>query len=99
MTSGRFRFFIDSNVILDYFYGENRAREIIETAKNLGDVFINGIVLTEVSIRYLKDLTGEKSYTLKHKPPLVKNVDKVPFIQFLMSFHTSLITCLSGRMR
>ena len=35
MTSGRFRFFIDSNVILDYFYGENRAKEIIETAKSL----------------------------------------------------------------
>ena len=86
MTSGRFRFFIDSNVILDYFYGENRAREIIETAKNLGDVFINGIVLTEVSIRYLKDLTGEKSYTLKHKPPLVKNVDKSPLYSILDEF-------------
>ncbi len=86
MTSGRFRFFIDSNVILDYFYGENRAKEIIEAAKSLGDVFINGIVLTEVSIRYLKDSTGEKSYTLKHKPSLVKNVGRSPLYSILDEF-------------
>ncbi|WP_048146896.1 type II toxin-antitoxin system VapC family toxin [Pyrococcus abyssi] len=78
MTSGKFRFFIDSNVILNYFYGDDNAREIIEIAENAGEVFINGIVLTEVSIRYLKDETGEKSYTLKRKPELVKNVDKSP---------------------
>ena len=99
MTSGRFRFFIDSNVILAYFYGENRAKEIIEAAKSLGDVFINGIVLTEVSIRYLKDSTGEKSYTLKHKLSLVKNVDKSPLYSILEEFSTSLTTCLSERMR
>lgn len=39
MTSGKFRFFIDSNVILNYFYGDENAREII------GEIFINGICL------------------------------------------------------
>ena len=84
--SGKFKFFIDSNVILDYFYGENRAREIMEAAKSLGNVFINGIVLTEVSIRYLKDSTGEKSYTLKHNPQLVRDVDKGPLYSILDEF-------------
>lgn len=86
MTSGKFRFFIDSNVILDYFYGNRNAKEIIETAENAGEIFINGIVLTEVSVRYLKDKTGEKSYTLKHKPELVKNVDKSPLYAVLSKF-------------
>ncbi|WP_240911778.1 type II toxin-antitoxin system VapC family toxin [Thermococcus sp. M36] len=86
MTSGRFRFFIGSNVILDYFYGEKRAKEVIEAAKSLGDVFINGIVLTEVSIRYLKDSTGKKSYTLKHSPQLVREVDKSPLYSILDGF-------------
>jgi len=49
MTSGKFRFFIDSNVILNYFYGDENAREIIEIAESAGEIFINGIVLTEVS--------------------------------------------------
>ncbi|ADT85062.1 type II toxin-antitoxin system VapC family toxin [Thermococcus barophilus] len=86
MTSGKFRFFIDSNVILNYFYGDENAREIIEIAESIGEIFINGIVLTEVSIRYVKDKTGEKSYTLKHKPELVKNVDKSPLYAVLGKF-------------
>ena len=86
MTSGKFRFFIDSNVILDYFYGDDTAREIIEIADSNGEIFINGIVLTEVSIRYLKDVTGERSYTLKHRSELVKNVDKSPLYAVLGRF-------------
>jgi len=86
MTSGKLRFLIDSNVILNYFYGDENAREIIEIAESAGEIFINGIVLTEVSIRYLKDETGEKSYTLKHKPELVKNVDKSPLYAVLGKF-------------
>jgi len=86
MTNGKFRFFIDSNVIINYFYGDKTAKELIETAEKVGEIFINGIVLTEVFIRYLKDITGEKSYTLKHKPELVKAVDKTPLYSVIGKF-------------
>lgn len=86
MTSGKFRFFIDSNVILNYFYGDKNAKEIIERVENVGEIFINGIILTEVSIRYLKDETNKRSYTLKHKPELIKNVDKSPLYAILGKF-------------
>ena len=86
MTNGRLRFFIDSNVIINYFYGDQTAKELIEIAEKSGEVFINGIVLTEVFIRYLKDITGEKSYTLKHKPELVKAVDKAPLYSVIGKF-------------
>ena len=86
MTNGKFRFFIDSNVIINHFYGDRTAKELIETAEKAGEIFINGIVLTEVSIRYLKDVTGERSYTLKHKPELVKAVDKTSLYAVIDKF-------------
>jgi len=86
MTNGRFRFFVDSNVIINYFYGDDTAKEVVEIAEKFGEVFINGIVLSEVSIRYLKDMTGEKSYTLKHNPELVKPVDKDPLYAIIGKF-------------
>jgi len=86
MTNGKFRFFIDSNVIINYFYGDQTAKELIEISEKAGEIFINGIVLTEVVIRYLKDVTGEKSYTLKRKPELIRAVDKAPLYAVISKF-------------
>jgi predicted nucleic acid-binding protein len=66
---GDIKAFVDSNVIINHFSGNINILELLEKY----ELYINPIVFSEVLMVYLKLITNEKSYTLKHKPELIVN--------------------------
>ncbi|MEO2116997.1 MAG: PIN domain-containing protein, partial [Methanocaldococcus sp.] len=66
---GSIKAFADSNVIINHFSGNVNILELLEKY----ELYINSIVFSEVLMVYLKLITNEKSYTLKHKPELIVN--------------------------
>ncbi len=66
---GAIKAFVDSNVIINHFSGNINILELLEKY----ELYINSIVFSEVLMVYLKLITNEKSYTLKHKPELIVN--------------------------
>ena len=66
---GVIKAFVDSNVIINHFSGNVNILELLEKY----ELYINSIVFSEVLMVYLKLITNEKSYTLKHKPELIVN--------------------------
>lgn len=66
------RAFIDTNVILKHLSGKVDLLDIKKKFK----MYINVVVFSEVFMVYLKAITGEKSFTLKHNPRLIMNKEK-----------------------
>ncbi|AIJ06366.1 hypothetical protein JH146_1524 [Methanocaldococcus bathoardescens] len=66
---GTIKAFVNSNVIINHFSGNVNILELLEKY----ELYINPIVFSEVLMVYLKLITNEKSYTLKHKPELILN--------------------------
>ena len=68
--------FVDSNVILRHLGGDVRAKRIIDLVES-GEFkgYVNQVVVSEVLYVYVKLVTGMKSYELKKKLEVVKQVD------------------------
>ena len=66
----RLTVFVDTNVIIEHLAGNF---DILELRDKFNALYSNSIVFSESLMVYLKALTGERPYTLKHKPELVKS--------------------------
>ncbi len=61
--------FIDTNVIIEHLAG---SIDVLEIREKFDILYTNGIVFSEALMVYLRALTGERAYTLKHNPELIK---------------------------
>ena len=84
---------IDSNVIINYYVGDPKAKSVLEpviSGETIG--YIISIVFSEVIFVLLKLLTNMKSYELKNRPLIVKDafkkIDKQ--VAFLKEYFTEL---------
>jgi len=79
--------FIDSNIILRHLGGDLKAKKIIDMVES--DEFksyVNQVVVSEVLYVYIKLTTDMKSYELKKKPEIVKQVELKPVLRLLSLF-------------
>ena len=84
---GDLRAFIDTNVILDHLEGKV---DLLEIREKIGTLYSNIIVFSEAFMVYLKAITGERAYTLKHNPEIITNKKdelKDLFLMFEMFEH------------
>lgn len=79
--------FVDSNVILRHLGGDVRAKRIVDLVES-GEFkgYVNQVVVSEVLYVYVKLVTGMKSYELKKKPEVVKQVDLKHVFKLLSLF-------------
>ena len=63
---------LDASTLILYFYGNNKAKEIIE--KNVSEAFVNSVNLTEFLYSYAK-VKGWKESLFKHT--LIRNTFKL----------------------
>ncbi len=67
--------FIDSNVIIKYFQGDENAKKLLEPVISGAIVgYINNIVFSEVVYYFIKNKTGLRAYDFKKNPEIVKSV-------------------------
>ncbi|AFL94231.1 hypothetical protein containing PIN domain 9 [Thermococcus cleftensis] len=65
--------FLDSNVFVEYFRGNQVAEQLVEKLfTGRYPLFINDVVYNEVLFMYLKHKTGKSYWDLKKHPELVK---------------------------
>ena len=68
--------FVDSNVILRHLGGDVRAKRIVDLVESEEfKGYVSQVVVSEVFYVYVKLVAGMKSYELKKKPEVVKQVD------------------------
>ncbi len=79
--------FVDSNVILRHLGGDLRAKKIVDLVE-AGELrgYVNQVVVSEVFYIYIKLTTGMRSYGLKGKPEVVKQVDVEPVYKVFSLF-------------
>ncbi|KUH34417.1 nucleotide-binding protein [Thermococcus celericrescens] len=63
--------FVDTNVIIEHLEGNIDLLDIMERFNVL---YSNSIVFSEALMVYLRALTGERPYTLKHNPGIIRNL-------------------------
>lgn len=81
------RVLIDSNVFIEYFKGNKTAANILDgLMAEEYELFINGIVYSEVLFIFLTSSTGLSAKSLKKKPELVKNTPIGEITEFLGDF-------------
>ncbi len=61
--------FVDTNVIIEHLAGNF---DILEIREKFNVLYSNDIVFSESLMVYIRALTGERPYTLKHNPQLIK---------------------------
>ena len=86
---GDLRAFIDTNVILDHLEGKV---DLLEIREKIGTLYSNIIVFSEAFMVYLKAITGERAYTLKHNPEIITNKkDELKNIFHIFIGHSNLL--------
>ncbi len=77
--------FVDTNVILEHLEGN---LDILEVREKFDVLYSNSIVFSESLMVYLRALTGERPYTLKHKPKLIMahRTELEDFVKFFEIF-------------
>ena len=63
------RAFVDTNMIIEHLVG---SIDLLEIREKFNILYTNSIVFSEALMVYLRALTGERAYTLKHNPELIK---------------------------
>lgn len=63
--------FVDTNVIIEHLEGNI---DLLDLKERFDILYSNGIVFSEALMVYIRALTGERPYTLKHKPDIIKNL-------------------------
>lgn len=77
--------FVDTNVIIEHLTGN---LDILEVRERFDVLYSNSIVFSKSLMVYLRALTGERPYTLKHKPELVRThqTELKDFLKFFEIF-------------
>ncbi|NJE47926.1 PIN domain-containing protein, partial [Thermococcus sp. GR7] len=63
--------FVDTNVIIKHLEGNI---DLLDLKEGFDILYSNGIVFSEALMVYIRALTGERPYTLKHNPEMIKNL-------------------------
>ncbi|MDV3104086.1 PIN domain-containing protein [Thermococcus waiotapuensis] len=65
--------FVDTNVIIEHLEGNV---DLLDIRERLDALYSNSIVFSEALMVYLRALTGERPYTLKHSPDIIRNLSE-----------------------
>ncbi len=68
------KIFIDSSVFIENFKGNLKAKSILEESISKFEVYINGIVFSEVLFKVLGIKTGKSPITLKSRKQIPKSI-------------------------
>ena len=63
--------FVDTNVIIEHLEGNV---DLLDIRERFDVLYSNSIVFSEALMVYLRALTGERPYTLKHNPDSIRNL-------------------------
>lgn len=63
--------FVDTNVIIEHLEGNV---DLLDIRERFDVLYSNSIVFSEALMVYLRALTGERPYTLKHNPDIIRNL-------------------------
>lgn len=63
--------FVDTNVIIEHLKGNI---DLLDLRERFDVLYSNSIVFSEALMVYLRALTGERPYTLKHNPDIIRNL-------------------------
>ncbi|WP_297555934.1 type II toxin-antitoxin system VapC family toxin [Thermococcus sp.] len=63
--------FIDTNIIIEHLGGNI---DLLDLRERFDILYSNSIVFSEALMVYLRALTGERPYTLKHNPYIIRNL-------------------------
>jgi len=65
--------FVDTNVIIEHLEGNV---DLLDIRERFDVLYSNSIVFSEVLMVYLRALTGERPYTLKHNPNIIRKLSE-----------------------
>ncbi|WP_010480061.1 type II toxin-antitoxin system VapC family toxin [Thermococcus zilligii] len=65
--------FVDTNVIIEHLEGNV---DLLDIRERFDALYSNSIVFSEALMVYLRALTGERPYTLKHSPDIIRNLSE-----------------------
>ncbi|QDA30600.1 PIN domain-containing protein [Thermococcus indicus] len=68
---GHLAAFVDTNVIIEHLKGNI---DLLDLRERFNVLYSNSIVFSEALMVYMRALTGERPYTLKHNPALIRNL-------------------------
>ncbi|NJE45914.1 PIN domain-containing protein [Thermococcus sp. GR7] len=68
---GHLTAFVDTNVIIEHLGGNI---DLLDLRERFDVLYSNSIVFSEALMVYLRALTGERPYTLKHNPDIIRNL-------------------------